>query len=115
MRQEKVIPLNRPSAAPEHCLSVPAVDSEAYCLEITGDTMRPVYREGDIGIVSPEAAVRDGDKVIVKTTDGNVVARILVSQGVRVVVLAPLDPMKPEYQVDRADIEWMARIVWATQ
>ena len=36
-------------------ISVPGVtDNMAYALEITGDAMLPVYREGDIIIVSPD-------------------------------------------------------------
>ena len=36
------------------------IDTTAYALEITGDTMLPVYREGDTIIVSPKAKVRKG-------------------------------------------------------
>ena len=50
-------------------IDVPGVtDQNAYALEITGDSMLPVYREGDIIIVSPNATVRKGDRVMVKTT-----------------------------------------------
>ena len=40
------------------------LDDTAYALEITGDSMLPVYREGDIIIVSPKATVRNGDRVV---------------------------------------------------
>jgi signal peptidase I len=43
------------------------LDEGAYALEITGDSMLPLYREGDIIIVSPTAQVRRGDRVVVKT------------------------------------------------
>lgn len=42
-------------------------DPQAYALEISGDSMLPVYRDGDIVIVSPAASVRRGDRVIAKT------------------------------------------------
>ena len=38
-------------------------DPNAYALEISGDSMEPVYRDGDIIIVSPAANVRRGDRV----------------------------------------------------
>ena len=40
-------------------IDVPGVtDATAYALEITGDSMLPVYREGDTIIVSPGATLR---------------------------------------------------------
>ncbi len=44
-------------------IDVPGVtDPNAYALEITGDSMVPVYREGDIIIISPGATIRKGDR-----------------------------------------------------
>src|SRR5271169_3483167 len=39
------------------------VDDQAYALEISGDSMHPIYRDGDIVIVSPSSPVRKGDRV----------------------------------------------------
>ena len=59
-------------------LNVPGgLVSTAYALEITGDSMLPVYREGDIVIICPKAAMRKGDRVVVKTTGGKVMAKVL--------------------------------------
>jgi len=33
-------------------------DENAYALEVTGDSMQPLYRNGDILIVSPNSAAR---------------------------------------------------------
>jgi Peptidase S24-like len=44
-------------------VEVPGVtDTTAYALEITGDSMVPVYREGDTIVVSPGATIRKGDR-----------------------------------------------------
>ena len=43
-------------------------DEHAYALEISGDSMKPAYRDGDIIVVSPGTAIRRGDRVVVKTT-----------------------------------------------
>src|SRR6478736_2184036 len=54
-------------------IAFPAVsDEHAYALEISGDSMKPAYRNGDVIIVSPGATVRKGDRVVVKTRDGEV-------------------------------------------
>jgi phage repressor protein C with HTH and peptisase S24 domain len=45
-------------------------DLNAYALEITGDSLQPVYRPGDIIIVSPNANIRRGDRVVVRTKRG---------------------------------------------
>jgi hypothetical protein len=50
----------------------PKVDDEnAYALEVTGDSMQPLYRDGDILIVSPNSAPRKGDRIVLRTTDGD--------------------------------------------
>jgi phage repressor protein C with HTH and peptisase S24 domain len=94
----------------------PKVDDEnAYALEVTGDSMRPLYRDGDILIVSPNSAPRKGDRVVLRTTDGEVMAKILVRRTAKTVELASFNPAHPNlpFPVDR--IDWMARIVWASQ
>ncbi len=53
-----------------------AGDEHAYALEISGDAMRPVYRDGDILVISPATSIRRGDRVVVKTGDGAVTVGI---------------------------------------
>jgi phage repressor protein C with HTH and peptisase S24 domain len=97
-------------------IEVPGVtDSTAYCLEITGNSMLPVYREGDVIIVSPKAKVRNGDRVVVKTTDGKVWAKLMRKKSKKAVELASFNPPGKAIKLAMKDVEWMARIVWATQ
>lgn len=91
------------------------VDQNAYALEITGESMMPVYREGDTVIVSPNATIRKGDRVIAKTKDGQVMAKILNRQTAKTVELASFNPEHPAKTYDMKDIDWIARIVWASQ
>jgi phage repressor protein C with HTH and peptisase S24 domain len=94
----------------------PRVDDEnAYALEVTGDSMQPLYRDGDILIVSPNSAARKGDRVVLRTIDGEVMAKILVRRTAKTIELASFNPAHPNlvFPVDRVD--WMARIVWASQ
>ena len=52
-------------------IAVPEVgDQNAYALEISGESMEPVFRDGDMVIVSPAAPVRRGDRVVVRTAKG---------------------------------------------
>ena len=90
-------------------------DDNAYALEITGDSMLPVYRDGDTVIVAPNAGVRRGDRVVVKTTEGEVMAKVLVRQTAHHIELASFNPEHPDRTLDMADVDWIARIVWASQ
>ena len=97
-------------------IDVPGVtDNTAYALEITGDSMLPVYREGDTIIVSPSATVRKGDRVVVKTTDGQVMAKVMQRQTAKNVELASFNAAHDTKTLDMKDVDWMARIIWASQ
>ncbi len=97
-------------------ISVPEVgDPNAYALEISGDSMDPVYRDGDVVIVSPAAPVRRGDRVVVRSQRGEVMAKELLRQSARRIELRSLNPAHPNYGFDLPEIAWMHRIVWATQ
>src|SRR6267378_5620788 len=46
-------------------VGLPSVNDEhAYALEISGDQMKPTYRDGDIIVVSPGTPIRRGDRVV---------------------------------------------------
>ena len=97
-------------------IDVPGVtDNTAYALEITGDSMLPVYREGDTIIVSPGATVRKGDRVVVRTTDGQVMAKVMQRQTAKNVELASFNTAHDTKTLDMKDVDWMARIIWASQ
>ena len=97
-------------------IDVPGVtDNTAYALEITGDSMLPVYREGDTIIVSPSATLRKGDRVVVKTTDGQVMAKVMQRQTAKNVELASFNKDHDTKTLDMKDVDWMARIIWASQ
>ncbi len=86
-----------------------------FALQVTGDSMMPLYRDGDRLIVARDATCRKGDRVVVKTSDGEVMAKILVKKTARAVELASLNPAHPGRTFGLRDIEWMARIIWASQ
>lgn len=97
-------------------ISTPEVgDPNAYALEIAGDSMEPVFRDGDIIIVSPGAPIRRGDRVVVRTQKGEVMAKELKRQSARRIDLRSLNPAHPDYAFDLGEITWMHRIVWSSQ
>ena len=87
----------------------------AYALQVQGDSMLPLYRDGDTLIVDPAATVRRGDRVVVKTSDGEVMAKILASRSSSAISLVSLNQAHPDRTISATDVEWIARIVWASQ
>jgi phage repressor protein C with HTH and peptisase S24 domain len=95
--------------------TLPALDDRrAFALSIAGDAWRPAYRHGDIVVVSPAAAIRPGDRVVVKTRDGALMIADLKHQGGKTVELREVNS-EAERSLPTADVLWIARIVWATQ
>ena len=90
-------------------------DLHAFALEISGESMEPIYRDGDTIVVSPGAGIRRGDRVVVRTRDGEVMAKELSRQSARKVELASLNKDHPDRTLNVEEIDWMARIVWASQ
>lgn len=90
-------------------------DPHAYALEISGDSMEPVYRDGDVIIVSPAAEIRRGDRIVLKTQEGEVMAKILRRKTSYKYELSSLNTEHPDRWLVAEDIEWIARIVWASQ
>jgi phage repressor protein C with HTH and peptisase S24 domain len=97
-------------------IAFPAIDDEhAYALEISGNSMEPAYRDGNVIVVSPQAAIRRGDRVVVRTKDGEVMAKELRRRTTKSIELKSLNSDHPDRQLSASDVEWVARIVWASQ
>jgi len=97
-------------------IAFPSVtDEHAYALEISGDSMKPAYRKGDVIVVSPAAPVRKGDRVVVKTRDGEVMVKELKRKTAKSIELKSLNSEHRDRTLPMADVVWVARIVWASQ
>jgi phage repressor protein C with HTH and peptisase S24 domain len=92
-----------------------AGNQHAYALEISGDSMVPVYRDGDVVIVDPDAPVRRGDRVVVKTREGEVLAKELRRQTGKTLELKSLNPDHEDRVLPMEQVEWVARILWSSQ
>jgi phage repressor protein C with HTH and peptisase S24 domain len=97
-------------------IAFPAVNDEhAYALEISGDSMMPAYRDGDVIIVSPAATIRRGDRVVAKTKKGEVMVKELKRRTSKSVELKSINSDHPDRNIPISDLLWIARIVWASQ
>ena len=90
-------------------------DSKVYALRINGDSMEPLYRKGDTLIVSPHAKIKRGDRIVLKTTNGEVMAKHLTHQNANGIELDSLNPNHDNLKIPTNDIAWMGRILWVSQ
>jgi phage repressor protein C with HTH and peptisase S24 domain len=97
-------------------VGLPSVNDEhAYALEISGDSMKPAYRDGDVIVVSPASQVRRGDRVVVKTKDDEVMVKELRRKTSKHIELRSLNSEHRDRTLPMSDVLWIARIMWASQ
>lgn len=90
-------------------------DAHCYALEITGDSMLPVYRDGDRILVSPQGSLRRGDRVVVKTHAGEVMAKQLGRMTAQRIELKSFNPAFEDRHFALGEIAFVHRIIWASQ
>ena len=90
-------------------------DPHAYALEVSGDSMEPVYRDGDRLIVSPQASIRRGDRVVARVRSGEVMVKELSRQSARRLELRSLNPIHADRTFEMEEVLWLARVVWVSQ
>jgi phage repressor protein C with HTH and peptisase S24 domain len=93
----------------------PGSADETYALEVSGDSMLPLYRDGDRIVVSLTAQVRRGDRVVVRTREGEVMVKVLFRQTAKTIELHSINPAHQPRTLEVKDVEWIRRIVWASQ
>ena len=86
-----------------------------YVLEIMGDSMSPVFRNGEKVIVAPYAPVHRGDRVVVKTLEGEILAKELSRMNETYIELRSLNPDYEDRLLARKKVAWIARIMWVSQ
>jgi phage repressor protein C with HTH and peptisase S24 domain len=90
-------------------------DRHAYALEVHGDAMAPTYRDGDLLIVSPGASIRRHDRVVLKPLKGDIVPGLLLRRTVQRLEIAPFAHGQEPRRFAIGEVDWLARIVWASQ
>jgi phage repressor protein C with HTH and peptisase S24 domain len=65
--------------------------------------------------VSPSAPIRRGDRVVVRTKEGEVLAKELKRRTAKSIELKSLNTQHPDRALANADVLWIARILWASQ
>jgi phage repressor protein C with HTH and peptisase S24 domain len=81
----------------------------SYALAVSGESMLPLYRNGDIIVVSPSAECRPGDRGVARSIEGVVMAKVLVRRTADRSELGSRNPAHPPRRVEPGEVEGMAR------
>lgn len=90
-------------------------DQHAYAIEIRGQELLPVYRDGDLLIVSPSSNVRRQDRVILKTATDELEVGTLSRRTAQRLELDRFIKPQDKVTLNVRDVVWLSRIVWASQ
>ncbi|MBR7159291.1 MAG: helix-turn-helix transcriptional regulator [Alphaproteobacteria bacterium] len=96
-------------------IEFPGAPSKIYALEISGNLFAPLYQDGTILIAAPTQDLRKSDRIILKTSSGAIILGELKRQSLRQIDILPLNNEGEESSFDLQNIQWMARILWASQ
>jgi phage repressor protein C with HTH and peptisase S24 domain len=105
----------KPSGRGWEDMRFPGFDPNSFVIEISGKGLEPVYREGDRIAVSPSEKPRRGDRVAVRTAKGEMHIRQLGRENANRIELLALAPDRAALSLAPREIDWMYRIVWASQ
>lgn len=96
----------------EHLQTLPEHD---VALAVTGAMLLPLYRDGDIVVVSPGLAPVRGNRVIVRHANGQLAARLFAGRSRTRLALAEPGATGPPRRCALTEIAWIARVIWASQ
>lgn len=95
---------------------LPQARDGLYSLEVSGESMAPLYRPGDRLIVDAEPRpVRRGDRVVVRTRSGETLVKEVDRIDPSRLTLLSINPEYPARMVPTADVAWVRRILWVSQ
>jgi phage repressor protein C with HTH and peptisase S24 domain len=86
-----------------------------YALEIDREDYAPVYRSGDIVLVSPGVSVKRLDRIVLMPKGGELRLGVLQRRTADRITVARLDDPEATTAFAPTDVAWLARIVWVSQ
>jgi phage repressor protein C with HTH and peptisase S24 domain len=85
-----------------------------YAVELAGGEGGSRYQAGDVLIVSANAPLRRGDKIMLHTKDRSFILGVLTRQSPKIVEITRFDT-DAEASMPMSDVAWISRILWAAQ
>ena len=84
-------------------------DSNAFALEVKGNSMAPRIEDGDIVVVTPKLEAHSGDICVVRVQDEDTLKRVKIEE--QYIHLIPLNPEFEPMVVRKRDVTFMWRVV----
>ena len=78
-------------------------------------SLEPVYRCGLTLVASSNEVSNAGDRILIKPQGGLAVPRLLVGKTSRRVELVAISGDGDTVGLDRARVDWIARIIWSSR
>lgn len=85
-------------------------DPHSYAIRVDSPRLEPVFREGGTLILSPDAPVRPGDRVLLREMSGEIGAFVAAGRD----RFETLETRSSALAATRDELAWIHRIVWAS-
>ena len=88
-------------------------DPHAFAVEISGEGLQPVFRHGDVVVVCPSVEVAPGDRVLVRTQQGEMLISELQAINPQELWVKSLGREQAARNLPANQVQWVSRISWA--
>ena len=89
--------------------------SKGRTITVFGNSMLPLYGHGDRLIVSEEAPITVGDRVVVESNRLGLIGGVLVHRDQNAIAVTLGGKSRREVLVKPGDVTYLARVLWASQ
>ncbi len=86
-----------------------------FALEINGDSMLPLYRDGDLIIVAQSERINKGDRAVFKLQNGEVMVKEVLKKNKDQFTLRSINRDYQDLTIPAADVIWCGRVAWVSQ
>ncbi|MCP4393741.1 MAG: helix-turn-helix transcriptional regulator [Alphaproteobacteria bacterium] len=87
------------------------VTDDCFAMEVSGDEMTPFYSDGDVLIISAQASIRNGDRIIIQMSNGNLFVKEFKKQTANALVVSG----EEDIRYNKADVVWFSKVMWVSQ
>lgn len=95
-------------------MAQPCIDG-GRIITVSGNSMMPLYRHGDQLIVSDQAPMSVGDRIVVESGSHGTLGGTLLYRDKSCIALMLGGRSRREVHLDPSDIRFVGRVIWASQ
>lgn len=89
---------------------------DTVAIKISGYSLEPVYRNGDVLVISKnEDILCEGDRIAIKTTNDELLIKTFSKKDDKNLTIKSLREEKNPVKIPTEEVDWIAKIMWASQ